>query len=85
MRFEFYLDQTGEWRWTLIGADNRELANSGEGYRNPMACLRAVWRVRGPGGIPVSQRTVDGQIRLADALAGLMLPAADAGGASLAG
>jgi uncharacterized protein YegP (UPF0339 family) len=82
MHFEFHLDQTGQWRWTLIGADNSELANSAEGYRNAMACLRAVWHVRGPTGIPVSQRTVKGAIPLAEALAGLVPAAGTEGGAS---
>jgi uncharacterized protein YegP (UPF0339 family) len=83
MRFEFYLDEAGRWRWALLGADNSALADSSEGYRNAMACLRAVWLVRGPTGIPVSQRTVNGPMRLKDALAGLLPPATDAGGVSL--
>lgn len=33
MRFEYYEDRQDDWRWTLIAANGRTIADSGEGYR----------------------------------------------------
>lgn len=34
MYFVLYKDVQGHWRWTLYAANNRKIANSGEGYHN---------------------------------------------------
>lgn len=34
MRFFLYTDTAGYWRWRLIAANNRTIADSGEGYYN---------------------------------------------------
>lgn len=33
-RVFLYRDDSGEWRWTAYGFNNRKLADSGEGYIN---------------------------------------------------
>lgn len=39
-----YLDTStpSRWRWTLFAANNRKLANSGEGYNNYADCIAAI-------------------------------------------
>ena len=32
MFFVLYRDTASQWRWTLYGANNRKIADSGEGY-----------------------------------------------------
>lgn len=34
MYFKLYKDTAGYWRWTLYAANNRKIADSGEGYHN---------------------------------------------------
>lgn len=34
MYFKLYKDAGGFWRWTLYAANNRKIADSGEGYHN---------------------------------------------------
>ncbi|WP_226467614.1 YegP family protein [Luteimonas panaciterrae] len=34
MYFKLYKDTGGYWRWTLYSANNRKIADSGEGYHN---------------------------------------------------
>jgi uncharacterized protein YegP (UPF0339 family) len=34
MYFALYKDIAGYWRWTLYAANNRKIADSGEGYVN---------------------------------------------------
>ena len=34
MYFALYKDVAGYWRWTLYAANNRKIADSGEGYFN---------------------------------------------------
>ena len=42
MKFYLYKDVDGYWRWTLEAANNRKVANSGEGYYNEEDCLHAI-------------------------------------------
>lgn len=44
--FEVYKDQAGEWRWKLIAANGKTLADSGEGYRRRGAAVSAVERTK---------------------------------------
>ena len=46
MTFVVYLDQKNEWRWRLLAANHRTIADSGEGYRNQMDCETAVDAIR---------------------------------------
>jgi uncharacterized protein YegP (UPF0339 family) len=42
MRFHVYKDVAGYWRWRLLAANNRTIADSGEGYNNKQDCLSAI-------------------------------------------
>jgi len=42
MRFHVYKDTAGYSRWRLLAANNRTIADSGEGYNNKQDCLSAV-------------------------------------------
>jgi uncharacterized protein YegP (UPF0339 family) len=45
-RFELYTDRHGTWRWKLVAANGRVLAESGEGYRRRADAYQALQRVR---------------------------------------
>ncbi len=47
MRFEIYRDKAEEYRWRLVAANGKVLADSGEGYKNEGDCLSAIQAVRG--------------------------------------
>ena len=38
MRLQTYVDVQGYWRWRLIAANNRIIADSGEGYDDEGGC-----------------------------------------------
>lgn len=42
MRIEIYQDVRGEWRWRLVAANNRVMADSAEGYTRQLDVARAV-------------------------------------------
>ena len=42
MAYYVYKDNLGQWRWYLLAANNRKIANSGEGYHNKADCLHAI-------------------------------------------
>lgn len=56
MHFEIYKDHAGEWRWTLYAANNRKVADSGEGYHNKADCLHGIDLVRSSATAPVRER-----------------------------
>jgi uncharacterized protein YegP (UPF0339 family) len=56
MRYVIYRDKQGYWRWTLFAANNRKVANSGEGYHNKQDCLSAITLVKGSYSTPVYER-----------------------------
>lgn len=39
VHYYVYLDVQRQWRWTLYAANNRKIANSGEGYNNKQDCV----------------------------------------------
>ena len=45
-RFEIYADAAGEWRWRLVAANNRIIADSAEGYKNKRNADEAVLRLQ---------------------------------------
>lgn len=55
MIYYIYVDRAGEWRWYLSAANNRKIANSGEGYHNKSDCLHAIQLVKGSATAPVRQ------------------------------
>ncbi len=50
MFFYLYKDAVQQWRWTLYAANNRKIANSGEGYHNKTDVIAAINLVRGTNG-----------------------------------
>ena len=46
LRFEYYQDASGEWRWRLVARNGRIVADSGEGYSSKAKCLRAINKLR---------------------------------------
>lgn len=47
MFYVIYKDVQKQWRWRLKAANNRIIANSGEGYFNKADCMRAINLVKG--------------------------------------
>jgi uncharacterized protein len=45
MRFEYYPDILGEWRWTLRASNGQKIA-SGEGHKNLDDCLQCIEQVK---------------------------------------
>jgi uncharacterized protein YegP (UPF0339 family) len=46
MKFLIYRDSVGEWRWSLIAANGKTIADSGEGYVNQRDCINGIRLVR---------------------------------------
>lgn len=55
MWYYLYKDRTNEWRWRLIAANNRTIADSGESYHNKVDCLAAIGLVKGSANAPVRE------------------------------
>lgn len=53
MRFEIYQDTAKKWRWCLWSANNRIIADSGEGYESEESCRRGISLVMGTSNIPI--------------------------------
>lgn len=51
-----YEDAAGEWRWHLRAANNRIIADSGEGYHNKQDCLHAITLVKDSKDAPVKEK-----------------------------
>lgn len=47
MYYYMYKDISNQWRWRLYAANNRIIANSGEGYYNLADCRHAIDLVKG--------------------------------------
>ena len=46
MKFQFYQDDKGEWRWRLVARNGKIIADSAEGYVNKAAMIRIVKRIK---------------------------------------
>ncbi|TIQ46742.1 DUF1508 domain-containing protein [Mesorhizobium sp.] len=55
MFFHLYVDVNRQYRWTLYAANNRKIANSGEGYYNRADCIAAINLVKGSGSAPIRE------------------------------
>lgn len=53
MAYWVYKDRAGYWRWRLVAANNRIVADSGEGYVNKQDCLHGIQLVKGSSQAPV--------------------------------
>ena len=47
MYFYLYRDIANQWRWTLYAANNRKVADSGEGYWNKADAQHGIELVKG--------------------------------------
>ena len=47
MFFYLYRDVANQWRWTLYAANNKKIADSGEGYWNKADCQHGIALVKG--------------------------------------
>jgi uncharacterized protein YegP (UPF0339 family) len=47
MYFYLYRDVANQWRWTLYAANNRKIADSGEGYFNKADAQQGIELVKG--------------------------------------
>ncbi len=56
MRYLIYKDAAHQWRWRLIAANNRIIADSGESYHNKVDCLHAINLVKRSGSAPVYEQ-----------------------------
>lgn len=54
--YSVYRDAAGEWRWQLRAANNRIIADSGEGYHNRQDCLHAITLVKGSKDAPLEEK-----------------------------
>ena len=45
-RFKVYQDEAGQWRWRLLAANNRTIADSAESYTRKRDADRAVKAVK---------------------------------------
>lgn len=53
MYFKIYVDNSGQWRWTLYASNYKKIADSGEGYWNKNDCLHGINLVKGASTAPV--------------------------------
>ncbi|WP_306016156.1 DUF1508 domain-containing protein [Oceanicaulis sp. MMSF_3324] len=56
MYYVLYKDVQGYWRWTLYAANNRKIANSGEGYFNKQDACHAIDLVASSKGVQIFER-----------------------------
>lgn len=56
MQYIVYRDRNLQWRWTLFAANNKRIADSGEGYHNKSDCLHAITLVKGSSQAPVYEQ-----------------------------
>ena len=56
MYYVLYKDRQLQWRWTLVAANNKKIADSGEGYFNKSDCQHAINLVKGSANAPVYER-----------------------------
>lgn len=46
LTFEVYKDKAGEWRWRLLAANHKVIADSSEGYQHQADCVAMITKVR---------------------------------------
>jgi len=58
MYFLKYIDNAGEWRWTLKAGNHEPIADSGEGYKRESDCDHGINLVKGTNAsTPVKTKT----------------------------
>jgi len=56
MTYYYWKDASGQWRWHLVAANNRIIANSGESYHNEQDCLAAINLIKSSNNAPVKKK-----------------------------
>jgi uncharacterized protein YegP (UPF0339 family) len=56
MKYVMYKDRNFQWRWALFAANNKRIADSGEGYHNKQDCRAAIDLVKGSSQAPVHEQ-----------------------------
>lgn len=56
MYYLVYKDAANQWRWRLVSANNRIIADSAESYYNKSDCLHGIDLVKGSQYAPVYER-----------------------------
>jgi uncharacterized protein YegP (UPF0339 family) len=56
MVYVMYKDTAGYWRWRLFAANNKIIADSGEGYFNKTDCRSAIDLMKSSSGAPVREQ-----------------------------
>lgn len=51
MHFKLYKDMSSQWRWRLVAANGKTIADSGESYWNKSDALHGIDLVKGTGTI----------------------------------
>ncbi|HVL69293.1 MAG TPA: DUF1508 domain-containing protein [Vicinamibacterales bacterium] len=57
MEYQLYKDSAGQYRWRLVAANGKTIADSGEGYYNKSDCLAAINLVKSSANAPVKDLT----------------------------
>ena len=57
MTYWIYKDAQKEWRWYLEAANSRNIADSGEGYKNESDCEAAIALVKSSKDAPVKKKS----------------------------
>jgi uncharacterized protein YegP (UPF0339 family) len=55
MKYKVYKDRSGGWRWRLVAANGRTVADSGQGYANKQDCMAGIELVKGSKDAPVEE------------------------------
>lgn len=56
MNYVVYRDRTGQWRWRLMAANHKVIADSGESYLSKTSCYEGIRLVKSSGFAPVYER-----------------------------
>lgn len=56
MQYVMYRDTATQWRWRLVAANGRTIADSGESYYNKADCLAGINLVKNSANAPVVER-----------------------------
>jgi uncharacterized protein len=56
MYFVIYKDKASQWRWALFASNNKQIADSSEGYWNKSDCQSGIDLVKRAWNAPVYER-----------------------------
>jgi uncharacterized protein YegP (UPF0339 family) len=55
MKYVTYKDNQGLWRWYLLSANGRKIADSAESYNNKADCIAGINLVKGSANAPITE------------------------------